>query len=104
MRVKWSIVVSPVFNICIVCVSCSLYSSSISIVCIDREEIDSIVYKSTKANKGFKKAFTTSNMTYKNTKGLKKGTRYYYKVRAYKVVEGVTYYSDWSNKAFRIAK
>ena len=62
------------------------------------------VYKSTKANKGFKKAFTTTKKTYKNTKGLKKGTKYYYKVRAYKVVDGVTYYSDWSNKAYRVAK
>ena len=62
------------------------------------------IWKSTKANKGYKKAFTTTKQTYKNTKGLKKGTRYYYKVRAYKVIDGVKVTSDWSNKANRKAK
>ena len=62
------------------------------------------VWKSTKANKGFKKAFTTKKTSYKNTKGLKKGKTYYYKVRAYKVVDGKNVYSDWSNKAYRKAK
>ena len=62
------------------------------------------IWKSTKKNSGYKKAFTTSKTSYKNTKGLKKGTRYYYKVRAFKVVDGVNVYSDWSNKAYRTAK
>ena len=62
------------------------------------------IWKSTKANKGYKKAFTTTKQTYKNTKGIKKGTRYYYKVRAYKVIDGVKVTSDWSNKANRKAK
>ena len=64
------------------------------------------IYRSTKKNSGFgtKPLFTTTKQTYKNTKNLKKGTRYYYKVRAYKVVDGKTYFSDWSNKAIRIAK
>ena len=64
------------------------------------------VYRSTKKNSGFgtKPLFTTTKQTYKNTKNLKKGTRYYYKVRAYKVVDGKTYFSDWSNKAIRKAK
>ena len=64
------------------------------------------IYRSVKKNSGFgtKPIFTTAKQTYKNTKSLKKGTRYYYKVRAYKVVDGKTYYSDWSNKAYRIAK
>ena len=62
------------------------------------------IWKSTKANKGYKKAFTTTKKTYKNSKGLKKGTRYYYKVRAYKVIDGVKVTSDWSNKARRVAK
>ena len=62
------------------------------------------IWKSKKANSGYKKAFTTTKKTYKNSKGLKKGTRYYYKVRAYKVVDGKNVYSDWSNKANRKAK
>ena len=62
------------------------------------------VWKSTKAQKGYKKAITTTKTSFKNTKNLKKGVRYFYKVRAYKVVDGVKYYSDWSNKANRYAK
>ena len=62
------------------------------------------IWKSTKMNKGYKKAFTTTKMSYKNSKGLKKGVKYYYKVRAYKVVDGKNVYSDWSNKAYRVAK
>ena len=62
------------------------------------------IWKSTKKNSGFKKAFTTSKTSYKNTKGLKKGVRYYYKVRAYIVVDGKNVYSDWSNEAYRTAK
>jgi len=71
------------------------------------EEVEGVkyqVYKSTKAQKGYKKSITTSKTTFKNTKNLKKGTRYYYKVRAIAEIDGVTYYSDWSNKANRIAK
>ena len=66
------------------------------------------VYRSVKRNSGFgtKPYFTAKAgaTSYKNTKALKKGTRYYYKVRAYKVVDGKKVYSDWSNKAYRIAK
>ena len=62
------------------------------------------ILKSKKANSGYKKAFTTTKKSYKNSKGLKKGTRYYYKVRAYKVIDGKNVYSDWSNKANRKAK
>ena len=65
------------------------------------------IYKSTKKNSGYKYAFTTKNPEnkwYKNTAGLKKGTRYYYKVRAFIEVDGEKYYSDWSNKAYRKAK
>ena len=65
------------------------------------------IYKSTKKNSGYKYAFTTKNPEnkwYKNTAGLKKGTRYYYKVRAIIEIDGEKYTSDWSNKAYRIAK
>ena len=65
------------------------------------------IYKSTKKNSGYKHAFATKNPEnkwYKNTAGLKKGTMYYYKVRAFVEVDGQKYYSDWSNKAYRKAK
>jgi len=62
------------------------------------------VWRSTSKNTGFKKMFTTSKMTYINTKNLKAGKTYYYKVRAFVTINGVTSYSDWSNKAFRTAK
>ncbi len=65
------------------------------------------IWKSTKKSSGFKKSFTTSSgtkRTYKNTKGLKTGTRYYYKVRAIAYVDGTKVKSGWSNKAYRKAK
>ena len=75
----------------------------------DYEAADGMrVYKSTKMNSGYGATpyFITKKgaMQYKNTKELKKGTRYYYKVRAYVEIDGVKYYSDYSNKAYRIAK
>lgn len=66
------------------------------------------IYKSTK--KGVfsdKPYFKTSNGTwksYKNTKGVKKGIRYYYKVRGVREVGGETVYTKWSNQAIRTAK
>jgi len=63
------------------------------------------IWRSTKKNSGFKKMFTTEKTSYKNTKNLKKGTRYYFKVRAIAyTAEGEKVKSDWSNKAYRIAK
>ena len=65
------------------------------------------IWKSTKHSSGYKKMITKSADSdwYKNTKGLKKGTRYYYKVRAIAYTEdGVKVKSDFSNKARRIAK
>ena len=34
--------------------------------------------------------------SYTNVSGLKTGTAYYYKVRAFKTVEGRTFYGNWS--------
>lgn len=53
------------------------------------------VYRSTKKTGGFVKKWDTVKNSYKNT-AVKKGSRYYYKVRGYNVVGSDTFYSDYS--------
>ncbi len=53
------------------------------------------IYRSTKKNSGYKKIASTTKLTYTNTK-LTSKKRYYYKVRAYRTVNGVKIYSSYS--------
>lgn len=66
------------------------------------------IYRSTKSNTyGNTPFYKTANgtlRTYKNTKSLTKGTRYYYRVRGVRVIDGKQYYTQWSNQANRIYK
>ena len=64
------------------------------------------IFRSTKKNSGYgTKAFFTTKTgtatTYTNSKSLKVGTRYYYKVRGVRVIDGKKYYTQYSNKANR---
>ncbi|MDD7602656.1 MAG: DUF4430 domain-containing protein [Firmicutes bacterium] len=69
------------------------------------------VFRSTKRYSDYGKAafYTTKNAEnpaktwYVNTKDLKAGTRYYYKVRGVRVLDGKKYYTQWSTKAWRVA-
>ncbi len=53
------------------------------------------IYRSTKKKKGYKKVDTTKKVRYKNKK-LKSKKTYYYKVRAYRKVDGKKVYSSFS--------
>lgn len=64
------------------------------------------IYRSTKRYEGYGKKpfFKTTKTTYFNTRDLETGTRYYYKVRGYKNINGKVYYTQWSTKAWRTVK
>lgn len=62
------------------------------------------ICKSLKKSKSFKKLTITSKKTY-TAKKLAKGKTHYFKVRAYKKIDGKTVYSKWSNVSYKkIAK
>lgn len=72
---------------------------------VDRFE----VYRSVKKNSGYgtKAFFTTKNGSaakYLNTKNLKTGKTYYYKVRGVRIIDGKKYYTEYSSKAWRSVK
>ena len=61
------------------------------------------VYRSLKKATGYGKKKTTTKTSYVNA-SVKKGQRYYYKVKAYKLVNGNKIYSSWSNVVTAVAK
>ncbi|MDO4482780.1 MAG: hypothetical protein Q4C14_08715, partial [Bacillota bacterium] len=66
------------------------------------------IFRSTKKTKGYgTKAFyqTKTGLAkyYMNSKSLKRGTRYYYKIRGVRIIDGKKYYTKWSNIANRTA-
>ena len=65
------------------------------------------IYRSTKKNTGYgkKPIFVTKSgkSSYYNT-AVKKGTKYYYRVRGFVIIDGQKYYTDYSLKAIRTAK
>ena len=61
------------------------------------------IYRSTSKNGTFKKVGSATTNSYTD-KGLSKGKTYYYKVRAFVVINGERVYTDYSMKAFRTIK
>lgn len=57
------------------------------------------IYRSTKSKSGFKKIKTITKTSYTNTK-LTSKKRYYYKVRAYRTVNGTKIYSSYSTTKY----
>ena len=69
-------------------------------------EFDGVqIFRSVKKNSGYgkKPIFTSETDKYYNT-AVKVGTKYYYKVRGFVVIDGQKYYTDWSLKAWRTVK
>lgn len=64
------------------------------------------VYRSKKKNSGFKriKQTVSGNIRYYKDTNVKKGTRYYYKIRGMRKVDGTNVYTKWSNVVSRKAR
>ena len=81
----------------------------INITEVNGEDLDILdgyeIFRSTKRYEGYttKPYFTAERTSYWNT-AIKTGTRYYYKVRGYAMIDGEKYYTDWSLKAWRTVK
>ena len=58
------------------------------------------IFRATKKKGRYKKIAETKKLVYKDRKKVRKGKRYYYKVRGYRVVNGKKVYTKWS-KVFR---
>lgn len=60
------------------------------------------IYRSTKRNTGYgkKPIYVSKSGVYYNT-SIKPGTKYYYRVRGFREIDGQKYYTNWSLKAFR---
>ena len=67
------------------------------------------IYRSTKRSGGYgrKTFFRTPNgnwTKYLNTKNIKEGSTYYYKIRGVRIIDGKKYYTEYSTKAWRSVK
>lgn len=63
------------------------------------------VYRAAKKNGKYSKIYLTKKGTTTsvvNGKNLKKGKRYFYKVRGVRTIAGKTFYTKWSNRTYRI--
>ena len=61
------------------------------------------VYRATSKNGTYRLIKTTTGKNYTDT-SAKYGTKYYYKVKAYRVVEGKTYYSDFTGYRYILTR
>jgi len=78
----------------------SVIKSNEASINLDWEEMGYVdgfeIYYSISDNNNYKKLSDTAKRSYSHT-NLVVGQTYYYKVRAYKVINGKTYYSDYTN-------
>ena len=61
------------------------------------------IYRSMKKSAGYKLKFTTQREKYYNTQ-VRKGNKYFYKVRGYILFDGKAYYTPWSKKAWQTVR